>query len=89
MYPQGVCRIRKPACAGNGCAIFPIFQTADWGQKIRYPAADDLFRVSLMPVVGAWSSIRLLYRRQARFPTKNVIEAPISSGLAGRDEPGC
>ena len=48
MYPQGVCRIRKPACAGNGCAIFPIFQTADWGQKIRYPAADDLFRVSLI-----------------------------------------
>ena len=25
MYPQGVCRIRKPACAGNGCAIFPTF----------------------------------------------------------------
>ena len=21
MYPQGVCRIRKPAYAGNGCAI--------------------------------------------------------------------
>ena len=42
MYPQGVCRIRKPACAGNGCAIFPIFQTADWRQKIRYPAADDI-----------------------------------------------
>ncbi len=53
MYPQGVCRIRKPACAGNGCAIFPIFQTADWGQKIRYPAADDLFRVSLdKPTAG-------------------------------------
>ena len=55
MYPQGVCRIRKPACAGNGCAIFPIFQTADWGQKIRYPAADDLFRVSLgyfLPAFG-------------------------------------
>ena len=46
MYPQGVCRIRKPACAGNGCAIFPIFRTAVWGQKIRSPAADDLFRVS-------------------------------------------
>ena len=46
MYPQGVCRIRKPACAGNGCAIFPVFQTDDWEQKIRYPAADDLFRVS-------------------------------------------
>ncbi len=26
---------------------FPFFQTADWGQKIRYPAADDLFRASL------------------------------------------
>ena len=25
VYPQGVCRIRKPACAGNGCAIFPTF----------------------------------------------------------------
>ena len=47
MYPQGVCRIRKPACAGNGCAIFPIFQTADWGQKICRSATDDLFRVSL------------------------------------------
>ena len=27
--------------------VFPIFQTAGWGQKIRYPAADDLFRGSL------------------------------------------
>ena len=47
MYPQGVCRIRKPACAGNGYAIFPVFRTADWGQKVRRSAADDLFRVSL------------------------------------------
>ena len=52
MYPQGVCRIRKPAYAGNGCAIFPIFQTADWGQKIRRSAADDLFRVSLSVTEG-------------------------------------
>ncbi len=28
--------------------VFPVFQTADWGQKIRYPAADDLFRTSLI-----------------------------------------
>ena len=35
MYPQGVCRIRKPACAGNGCAIFPTFNTAQLGKKIR------------------------------------------------------
>ena len=33
MYPQGVCRIRKPACAGNGCAIFPVFRTADWSAE--------------------------------------------------------
>ena len=55
MYPQGVCRIRKPACAGNGCAIFPTFEAARIGKKIRYPAADDLFR----------GSIRLLYHRKA------------------------
>ena len=47
MYPQGVCRIRKPAYAGNGCAIFPTFDTAQLGEKIRCPAADDLFRGSL------------------------------------------
>ena len=35
MYPQGVCRIRKPACAGNGYAIFPAFGTARMGKKIR------------------------------------------------------
>ena len=35
MYPQGVCRIRKPAYAGNGCAIFPVFSTEEWAEKIR------------------------------------------------------
>ena len=35
MYPQGVCRIRKPAYAGNGCAIFPVFDTEKWAEKIR------------------------------------------------------
>ena len=34
MYPQGVCRIRKPAYAGNGCAIFPTFGTEEWAEKI-------------------------------------------------------
>ena len=47
VYPQGVCRIRKPACAGNGCAIFPAFNTAQLGKKIRCSAEGDLFRVSL------------------------------------------
>ena len=73
MYPQGVCRIRKPACAGNGCAIFPIFQTVDWEQKIRRSAADDLFRVSLIfccwltnsGVQGSRSHIRLRKINQA------------------------
>jgi len=36
MYPQGVCRIRKPAYAGNGCAVFPAFETHSWGKR---PAA--------------------------------------------------
>ena len=35
VYPQGVCRIRKPACADNGCAIFPVFDTEEWTEKIR------------------------------------------------------
>ena len=35
MYPRGVCRIRKPAYAGNGCAIFPAFDTEEWTEKIR------------------------------------------------------
>ena len=47
MYPQGACRIRKPACAGNGCAIFPTFGTARIEKKIRCSAEGDLFRVSL------------------------------------------
>jgi len=48
MYPQGVCRIRKPACAGNGCAIFPAFDTAQLEKKIRCSAEADLFRVFLI-----------------------------------------
>ena len=35
MYPQGVWHIRKPAYAGNGCAIFPVFGTEEWAEKIR------------------------------------------------------
>ena len=43
MYPQGVCRIRKPAYAGNGCAIFPVFGAEEWAEKDPLTAADDLF----------------------------------------------
>ena len=47
MYPQGVCRIRKPAYAGNGCAIFLVFQTEDVGQKSRLRLADTIARCCL------------------------------------------
>ena len=47
MYPQGVCRIRKPACAGNGCAIFRTFQTAELAEKIRRSAQTQLCGVAL------------------------------------------
>jgi hypothetical protein len=47
VYPQGVCRIRKSACADNGCAIFPAFGTAQLGKKIRCSAEGDLFTDSL------------------------------------------
>ena len=33
MYPQGACRIRKPAYAGDGCGIFPVFKRKKWGEK--------------------------------------------------------
>ena len=51
IYPQGVCRIRKPAYAGNGCAIFPTFDTAQLEENIHCSAADDLFRGSPVKMV--------------------------------------
>ena len=33
MYPQGTYRIRKPAYAGDGCGIFPVFKRKKWGEK--------------------------------------------------------
>jgi hypothetical protein len=48
VYPQGVCRIRKPAYADNGCAIFPVFGTVERTEKDPLTAADDLFRGSLV-----------------------------------------
>ena len=35
MCPQRACRIRKPAYAGDGCAIFSVFDTEEWTKKIR------------------------------------------------------
>ena len=57
MYPQGVCRIRKPAYAGNGCAIFLVFQTEEVGQKggcgsqtqLRGVAKELLYKINHIP----------------------------------------
>ena len=52
MYPQGVCRIRKPAYAGNDCAIFPVFDTEEGDlirvsfftqQSMKAPSANEVF----------------------------------------------
>ena len=48
MYPQGVCRIRKPAYAGNGCAIFLVFQTEEVGQKDGCGSQTQLHGVALV-----------------------------------------
>ncbi len=48
MYPQGVCRIRKPAYAGNGCAIFLVFHTEDVGQKDGCGSQTQLRGVALV-----------------------------------------
>ena len=47
MYPQGVCRIRKPAYAGNGCAIFLVFQAEEVGQKDGCDSQTQLCGVAL------------------------------------------
>ena len=46
MYPQA-CRTRKPACAGNGCAIFPIFKPQHGSKRSAARPRTILFRVSL------------------------------------------
>ena len=57
MYPQGVCRIRKPAYAGNGCAIFLVFQTEEVGQKDGCGSQTQLRGVAFMPESG-WTGQR-------------------------------
>ena len=39
-----------------GCGIFPTFEAARIGKKIRCPAADDLFRDSLNSMDVPWSN---------------------------------
>ena len=53
------------AYAGNGCAIFPTFEAARIGKKIRCPAADDLIRVSLVLTIKIVKHIGC-YRRNVQ-----------------------
>ena len=75
MYPQGVCRIQISQLRWQ--RLLPISlsnQTADWGQKIRCPAADDLFRVSL---VKAGSVTRLFpYSSVLRMSAPRAVSLP-------------
>ena len=56
MYPQGVCRIRKPAYAGNGCAIFPVFDTEEWAEKIRSQSQTIYSEVPWFSALAAWKA---------------------------------
>ncbi len=73
MYPQGVCRIRKPAYAGNGCAIFLVFQTEDVGQKDGCGAQTQLRGVALIIIFLAIS------RFSQAFFAYTVLEIPRGS----------
>ena len=59
MYPQGVCRIRKPAYAGNGCAIFLVFQTEEVGQKDGCGSQTQLRGVALKMKIQKLFSINV------------------------------
>ena len=48
-----------------GCGIFPTFEAARIGKKIRYPAADDLFRGSLVLTIKIVKHIGC-YRRNVQ-----------------------
>ena len=70
MYPQGVYRIRKPAYAGNGCAIFLVFQAEEVGQKDGCGSQTQLRGVAFIP---SSASNRLHHLRCGRLSVKNNL----------------
>ena len=58
--------------------VFPTFHTAAWEQKIRCPAADDLFRVSLSPNV---TCITVKDKARAWEPSKEETYPIIYNGV--------
>ena len=73
MYPQGVCRIRKPAYAGNGCAIFLVFQTEEVGQKDGCGSQTQLRGVAFIFSVG------IDFRWRGRY-TPGIVSASEEDG---------
>ena len=80
MYPQGVCRIRKPAYAGNGCAIFLVFQTEEVGQKDGCGSQTQLRGVALIfrPITYFPFSCKYFFwsnTRDMRFKGEEIMKA--------------
>ena len=81
MYPQGVCRIRKPAYADNGCAIFPVFDAEEWAEKIRsQPQAIS----SELPQEKKRTPCGMRFQRIIRFLDKMVNTILSCEFFAGR-----
>ena len=72
MYPQGVCRIRKPAYAGNGCAIFPVFDTEEWAKKIRSQPQTIYSEVPLFKWPPRYQPAACLMKRVVRVQKMNA-----------------
>ena len=72
VYPQGVCRIRKPACASNGCAIFPTLIPHSWGKRSAAQPKAIYSEVPLSPskIAAHVAAVRLIRR------TKYVRQIP-------------
>ena len=79
MYPQGVCRIRKPAYAGNGCAIFLVFQTGEVGQKDGCGSQTQLRGVALTFLICC---CRGTLRSSFTYPKRNAHNGYISKKAA-------
>jgi len=68
MYPQGVCRIRKPAHAGNGCAIFPVFDTEERAEKIHSQPKAIYSEVPYIFTLGKYCSAKSTFSTWKDFP---------------------
>ena len=61
--------------------VFPAFDAEEQSKKIRYPAADNLFRVSLI--------LTYHYKDGSQTLALQEIDAALSSDLTGERADGC